>query len=93
MSCKVFHESDYHSNDGMLTSVWGPSLWHVLHTISFNYPTRPTHKDKERYRTFILSLRHVLPCSYCRKNYQKNLKLSGFNRNVFRNRDTFSRWV
>ena len=26
----------------MLTSVWGPSLWHSLHTISFNYPVKPT---------------------------------------------------
>lgn len=33
-----FSESDYESGDGMITAVWGPPLWHVLHTISFNYP-------------------------------------------------------
>ena len=30
-------KKDYLSGDGMLTSVWGPSLWHYLHTMSFNY--------------------------------------------------------
>ena len=26
----------------MLTAVWGPPLWHTLHTISFNYPIKPS---------------------------------------------------
>ena len=33
---RVFSKKDYSSGDGMLTSVWGPSLWHSLHTISFS---------------------------------------------------------
>ena len=36
----TFNNKDYNSKDGMLTSVWGPSLWHSLHAISFNYPTK-----------------------------------------------------
>ena len=47
---KVFN--NYNSNDGMLTSVWGPSLWHSLHTISFNYPINPTKIQKKKYKTF-----------------------------------------
>jgi len=31
------HPEYYNSDEGMLTKVWGPPLWHVLHTISFNY--------------------------------------------------------
>ena len=31
----------------MLTTVWGPSLWHSLHTMSFNYPVKPTVKIKK----------------------------------------------
>ena len=42
----IFNTKDYDSPDGMLTSVWGPNLWHVLHTISFNYPKKPTEKQK-----------------------------------------------
>ena len=55
----------------MLTSVWGPSMWHYLHTMSFNYPVKPTQK-KKHYKEFILSLQHVLPCKYCRINLKKN---------------------
>ena len=38
---RVFKSKDFNSNDGMLTSVWGPSAWHYIHTVSFNYPTKP----------------------------------------------------
>ena len=31
----VYSEKEFNSGDGMLTAVWGPSLWHTLHTISF----------------------------------------------------------
>lgn len=30
---RVYNKNDYKSGDGMLTSVWGPSLWHYLHTL------------------------------------------------------------
>ena len=88
-----FTPKDYESTDGMLTRVWGPSLWHVLHCISFNYPVCPSQTEKRHYKTFVLSLQHVLPCRYCRENFPKNLKSSGFGDRVFKNRDTFSRWV
>ena len=47
----VFSKSDFNSNDGMMTHVWGPSLWHTLHTISFNYAVNPTEDDKTNYYT------------------------------------------
>ena len=70
----VYSTKDYESNDGMLVSVWGPSAWHVLHTMSFNYPIDPTFEQKEYYRDFILNLKHILPCKYCRINLTENLK-------------------
>ena len=39
---RVFKKGDFYSGDGFLTSVWGPAVWHFLHTISFNYPVSPT---------------------------------------------------
>ena len=75
---RVFSDSEYNSNDGMLTSVWGPSMWHYLHTMSFNYPVNPTTDDKHRYRDFILSLRWTLPCGKCRKNLQMNFMWSDY---------------
>ena len=72
---RVYKKEDYFSGDGMLTTVWGPSMWHYLHTMSFNYPVNPSMKDKHNYRNFILSLKNVLPCKYCRENLKIILKL------------------
>ena len=59
---KTYTNQDYTSGEGMLTTVWGPSLWHFLHTMSFNYPVEPSPEQKKQYREFILSLENILPC-------------------------------
>lgn len=88
-----FDESHYSSGDGMLTSVWGPSLWHFLHVISFNYPVNPTQKDIKYYKSFMCLLTKILPCKYCRDNLVKNLKIHPLNKQTFKNRKTFSKYV
>ena len=90
---KTYSKNDFNSGDGMLTSVWGPSLWHYLHTMSFNYPVNPTRKEKIYYRDFILSLKNVLPCKYCRMNLRKNFKALPLHMKHMKNRETFSRYV
>lgn len=89
----VFTESEYNSNDGMLTTVWGPSQWHVLHTMSFNYPVNPTTKDKQNYRNYILSLKNVLPCGKCRENLKENFKKLPLKMEHMKNRHTFSKYI
>lgn len=90
---RVYNKNDYKSGDGMLTTVWGPSLWHYLHTMSFNYPVCPTNKDKKNYKKFIMSLKKVLPCKYCRINMVKNLKAVPLNSHALKNRTNFSKWM
>ena len=90
---KVYNDKDFKSKDGMLTSVWGPSLWHYLHTMSFNYPVEPTDADKKYYKQFVLSLKYVLPCKYCRMNLRGNLKAVPLTDTVLKNRANFSRWM
>jgi hypothetical protein len=90
---RIFTRKDYNANDGMISSVWGPPMWHYLHTMSFNYPVEPTLEDKKHYRDFILNLRYVLPCKYCRMNLKTNLKQLPLTMDVMKNRDTFSRYV
>ncbi len=58
---------------GFNTYYWGPRLWEVLHVISFDYPINPTDKEKEDMKNFLLGLKNVLPCIYCRKNYNRNI--------------------
>lgn len=90
---RIYTKKHYQSGDGMVTSVWGPPLWHYLHTMSFNYPVKPTAADKRHYKNFILSLRYVLPCRYCRENLSKNLKALPLTDKEMKSRASFSRWV
>lgn len=91
-SC-VYNDKDFNSNDGMLTTVWGPAMWHYLHTMSFNYPVNPTRKDKMHYKGFILNLQNVLPCGKCRQNLKKNLKKLPLEHRHMESRETFSKYV
>ena len=96
----MFHKEclkkkQYISGDGMLTSVWGPPMWHYIHTMSFNYPNNPTefnkkynkqhnttgYKVQQYYIDFILNLKDTLPCGSCRINLVNNLKELDFNKN------------
>ena len=46
---KKFTKNDFNDSNGMLTTVWGPPLWHFLHTMSFNFTVKPTKEDKINY--------------------------------------------
>jgi hypothetical protein len=90
---RVYSEDDYNSNDGMLTSVWGPGMWHYLHTMSFNYPVNPTKQERMHYFSFMWSLRYVLPCGKCRANLRENYKKLPLTMKHMKNRASFSRYV
>jgi hypothetical protein len=90
---RVFKKNDFYSGDGFLTSVWGPAQWHMLHTISFNYPIKPTLEQKTQYRNYVLSLQDVLPCGTCRKNLQTNLMQLPLKMSNMKSRDIFSRYI
>jgi len=90
---RVFKKGDFYSGDGFLTTVWGPAIWHALHTISFNYPVNPTLKEKTQYRNYVLSLQNVLPCGACRKNLKTNLKHLPLKMSDMKSRDSFSRYI
>jgi Erv1 / Alr family len=90
---RVFKKGDFYSGDGFLTSVWGPPLWHSLHTMSFNYPVNPTPEDKTHYRDFVLSLQYVLPCKYCRQNLKTNFKTLPLTMDQMKDRESFSRYI
>ena len=92
-SSPTFSMEDYNSNDGMLTTVWGPLMWTYLHTMSFNYPVHPTTEQKHQYRDFVLSLRDVLPCGKCRKNLAKNFRIHPLRMKHMASRESFSRYI
>lgn len=90
---RIFKKNDFYSGDGFLTTVWGPAQWHMLHTISFNYPVNPTLEQKIQYRNYVLSLQNVLPCGACRKNLKMNFKHLPLKMSDMKSRDTFSRYI
>ena len=90
---RVFSKKDYEAGDGMVTNIWGPAMWHYLHTMSFNYPVKPTHEDKIHYRDFVINLQYVLPCKYCRINLKTNFKQLPLKMSDMENRETFSRYI
>ena len=86
-------KKDFESGDGMLTTVWGPGMWHYLHTMSFNYPVNPSIDEKHHYRNFMLSLKNVLPCKYCRINLKNNFKRLPLTMSCMKSRHSFSLYV
>ena len=89
----VFGANDYASNNGMLTAIWGPATWHLLHCMSFNYPVDPSPSQKSQYRDFVLSLQHVLPCGKCRQNLVKNFATLPLEDRHLASRAAFSRYI
>jgi Erv1 / Alr family len=90
---QFFSKDDYDSNNGMMTSIWGPPTWHMLHCISFNYPVSPSDLQKKQYMDYIQSLQHILPCGKCRKNLAKNFKRLPLEDRHMASRETFSRYI
>lgn len=90
---RVFTKKHFNSGDGMLTAVWGPSLWHFMHIMSLNYPVHPTSEDKKHYKKFIINLQYILPCRYCRENLKNNFKTLPLQSCHMKDRNSFSRYV
>jgi len=88
-----YTRDDFNSGDGFLTSVWGPAMWHYLHTMSFNYPVHPTAENKHDYKDFVVSLKDNLPCKFCRLNLVKNFKELPITDEVMESRETFSKYI
>jgi hypothetical protein len=91
-SC-VYDSNDFNDKNGMLTTIWGPGMWHFLHTMSFNYPNQPTKIQKKQYKDFIISLKHILPCGKCRENLATNFKIMPLKAKHMKNRENFSKYV
>lgn len=89
---RKFTLSDFNDTNGMLTTVWGPPLWHFLHSMSFNYPVQPTCAQKQQYKNFIYSLTHILPCGACRDNLKYNLQKNPIQP-YLKDRKTFSKYI
>lgn len=55
-------------------TIWGPPMWFVMHSITFNYPEKPTAVERRIHRDFFHNIAHVLPCSVCRNHFEHVLR-------------------
>jgi hypothetical protein len=53
---------------------WGKHFWITIHFVALGYPDHPSELDKVHYKTFFLSIGHVLPCQRCADNYKLHLE-------------------
>jgi hypothetical protein len=87
-------ENNPNKNNGLITKIWGPSLWTSLHSITFGYPIEPSNEHKENYKNFYTLIGDVLPCKYCRESYKKFISTgkTKLTDDVLKNRETLTRW-
>ncbi len=80
------------ANYGFQTNVWGPMAWVFLHMITLNYT--PDRKN-DTYK-FFKSLKGVLPCGACRKNFKEIINGPGklkLTMKKLESRETLSYWL
>ena len=76
----------------MNQNIWGPQMWFTLHSITFNYPLKPTEEDKNNYKNFFIYLQYIIPCTVCQKNYVRHLKESPVEYNL-NSREKLVKWL
>ena len=55
------------------TTVWGPSLWRVLHSLSFSIEDG-NKNDRKNFLDVLESLQTLLPCEDCRQHFCAYMK-------------------
>ena len=71
---------------------WGPHGWKFIHFITLGYPDNPSEQDKINYKTFLTSIKNVLPCSICANHYKQNLIDNPLDDNVLSSRINLINW-
>ena len=95
-SDRAHQSEDSHDEEGLLTSVWGPSTWEALHCITFGYPKNPTKKDKKYYLMFFRVLTKTLPCCVCREHFTEFVFANDETRltlDQLESRNTLTAWL
>jgi hypothetical protein len=74
-----------------LPTFWGPGLWSFLHTISVNYPLKPSKMYKYNCMMFFDCLATLIPCEVCREHYIENIKSMSIY--TFNSRELMSKFI
>jgi hypothetical protein len=72
---------------------WGPHGWKFIHYVTLGYPDSPSEEDKQRYKSFFILLKHILPCSVCANHYKENYDQSPLTDSILSNREALIQWA
>lgn len=70
----------------------GRSTWTLLHTMTANYPERPSLTQQTEMKSFISLFGKFYPCWVCADDFRDWMK-SGDNEPKVSNREEFGRWM
>src|ERR1700753_3921900 len=70
----------------------GRNTWTLLHSITAQYPERPTFTEQANARAFISSFSNLYPCWSCAGDFRKWLRSDG-NAPRVSSRQDFGRWM
>ena len=85
-------------DNGMMTSVWGPTGWNFGHCVTMGYPCKIDLDCKEHVKRmketkkFFESMGYVLPCKYCRESYQQFISELPLTDNILMSRKKLAKW-
>lgn len=93
-SIKANDPNNSDSNNGLITSIWGPHEWESFHAKTFGYPISPNEQQKQDYLLYFTALGNVLPCVHCRKSYNEFIKSDDtlLDINTMKSRETLTKW-
>ena len=58
----------------LMSKIWGPKIWYLLHHVSYNYNDSPSYNEKNIYYKFFHYIPNIIPCNICREFYIKFIK-------------------
>ena len=74
-------------------SIWGPSLWELMHSIAYNYGlTTMTDLKKKNYVIFFNTVGYLIPCSHCKEHYLYYIRKHPIEK-VVNSYDKICNWV
>ena len=75
-----------------MTDIWGPNLWHLMHTVAYNSNDNFSIVEKQMLSYFYKNIANMIPCIFCRSNYKQHLIEYPIDR-YLENKSTLCNWV
>ena len=75
-----------------MTEYWGPNLWHLMHTVSYNTNANFSNVERQMLSYFYRNIGNMIPCIFCKTNYKQHLFEYPID-NYLENKSTLSDWV